>query len=179
MPRPESACEIGYALASPLLHRGPVLARRMRPAGSPRAVPTVETPHGQVVETTPAYPPAASVLAVSRVAYLRLLAGHRRRVARELAEIAAADKSATSGPRGRRDKWAGCRRYKLPFNRGWGALVTVRCAGCRVELLGWCEEYLRAEAEVAGLTCRHSIPPPVAARVHDRPYCRTCCPATW
>ena len=140
--------------------------RRLGP--EPEAVPDGYTPtgFGLIVETTRAAVPLRHAFAEGSIPYLRMLAGHRRRVLRELARLR------ESPP----PRLAAERQELLPGRRPIHSLRLVNCAACGTALLGESEEQTRARAVARRMPCAVRLPPPVAARIHGRPVCADCLP---
>lgn len=111
------------------------------------------------------------------IAYLRMLAGHRRRVSKETKRLSNAAKlekvqkaaqkrivSAITKPLG-----------SLPFGIKFKDLKVVSCGECKKMLLAESLEYLRADAVEFKLRTVRNFPPPVCARLFgSRPYCSDC-----
>lgn len=70
-----------------------------------------------------------------------------------------------------RVRMLGAMRFTLPDKRSWDEVKTLRCAGCRKLMLGESERDLprKCRRDVA-----ERLPPVVAGRIDDRPYCPDC-----
>lgn len=113
--------------------------------------------------------------AFTGVAYLRRLAGLRRRASAGLPLFADGLPSSQlpedrvrQGPKKRYD------RLTLPNKRKYETLLTVGCANCGLPLLAETEEPTRALATRRKMLCVRRMPPPVGMRAGGRPYCEEC-----
>lgn len=112
-------------------------------------------------------------LAFTGIPYLRMLAGHRRRIQKELAKIELREKlpsetskkSALSTMPSLPNKTAGGPRRK------WDEMKTVLCSKCRKILLGESEEWMR---EIAHAKTAARFPARIAKRIHEAPFCKDC-----
>lgn len=114
------------------------------------------------------FPPVAAVF--SGIAYLRILAGHRRRIRRELEKLKNVRGKIHPSHRNR------YRDIKNPYIAGlkYQSLKLVNCAGCGAVLLGESEEFRRTRARIKGLKSLKNYPPPVAIRTDWGPWCAEC-----
>lgn len=117
-------------------------------------------------------PPVSSVF--SGLAYLRKLAGHRRRIRMEMARIT------EFAPKPAREPYRSYARTeprldKPFFGVPWGDLKMVNCFCCSEKLLGDSCEWIRnrAKAESKNRILK-LLPPRIAAVVLDKAYCEEC-----
>lgn len=128
--------------------------------------------HGLLLEISRRFPMLQQVYDPKSLAYLRILAAHRRRVRKELKRF---EDGLPVIPYQR--SWKGENPPRVIRRAGggdlmrWEQLRVLDCSKCAAELLGPSHEWVRKRA-----VPQHAafLPQPVAGVVADRPVCSAC-----
>lgn len=109
------------------------------------------------------------------MAYLRKLAGHRRRVQREMKLQRESIVNSREAPFPRAAMMPPKENWKVFAGVTWGELVMVDCADCGKTLLSERHEPIRAGAVRYKMKrVLQRLPPPIAMKRDGKSYCETC-----
>lgn len=165
----------GHSVAMPTPNKAPI--KKVNYDNLARAGVLDDPNTGLMLLTTPACAvPMSSVFPEGTFGWYRKLAGHRRRIRKELATKDALTRELRRAKGLEKSTVAHKSKHKgLPFKLKWADMTVVNCAECKRMLLGEKHEPLRKQAKKVGQTSYRSFPPKIACRAFEgRPYCHDC-----